>query len=169
MNICAVLEQQLHNIRVAILRCQSQGTLVVSVHICAETEEQLHNSRMATCRSKNQRLVTVGAHVRASRKQERHHPVVPTLSGETEGHVHNAPHSPVPGLHQRRAVLVHAGKHHGTDDSHVAERSGALQAAAVPHLVDVFSRGRRVTGPGVLLSEAAPHVPEGLVHTRQAR
>jgi hypothetical protein len=92
---------------------------------------------------------------------------MPATSRETKGLVHHATTVAARRQKQWCAVLVHAGCHHGLDHSDVAEGARKRQATAALHQAEDYCSGRCVP-PGVLLLQASPRDPVGLVHTRQA-
>jgi hypothetical protein len=42
MHICAMLDEELHHSHVAIVRCQLQRVIAISVHVCARTKQQFN-------------------------------------------------------------------------------------------------------------------------------
>ena len=124
MSVSTILDEQLDDTDVAILRCPPQRIIAVSVHICAALKEELHNICVAMRSSRLQRLVITGVQVSTSSTQQLHGLEVPAPGSVIQGHVHYT--LPVlDGLQQRRAMLVHAGCNYGADNSHVAEGSRA--------------------------------------------
>ena len=67
----AVLEEELHNVRVAILRCLPQRCLVASMHICAVLKKELNNSYMTILRCSPQRVIVVSVYVCTVLEEER--------------------------------------------------------------------------------------------------
>jgi hypothetical protein len=51
VDVCTVLDEQLHNVCVAFLRSKPQRKIVTRVNVCAALEEQLHNGCVAHFRS----------------------------------------------------------------------------------------------------------------------
>jgi len=139
MPVCAVLEEDLHHSCVTILRSQPQRLVANCVHICAVLDEMLQDVCMATVRCPPQRHIVLSVHICARTKKQFNCQDVPASGCPAQGFVNNASLVLVLGLQQRRAVLVHAGSHHGADDGHVAKRSSTLQATAVLEELDVGS------------------------------
>ena len=47
MHVCAVLDEQLHNVRVSIAGCLAQCKMVTGVHVCSVPEEELDDLQVA--------------------------------------------------------------------------------------------------------------------------
>ena len=171
-----MLEEELHDVCMAVLGCQPQCLVATRVDICTVLEEELHNIGVAINSCRKQRKIEPSVHVCASSKKQFHCLEVPADGSVPKGLIHNTLVNGVvnevpkgTGLQQRRAMLVHAGSHHGANNSDVAKQARPHKATVVVFKLAKVSRTRCcVAAPRVLLSQAAQRDAKGLVHGRQA-
>ena len=57
MHVCPVLDEELHHIQLAMLRCILQRPIVKSVYVSAMLDEELHDVNVASLRCILQRLI----------------------------------------------------------------------------------------------------------------
>ena len=154
-----MLNEQLHKARMAILSCRLQRLLL---------DEEFHNVCVAMLTCAPHCFIFIIVHVCASSKKQLHCREVPAIGCLLKGHVQHALPVLGAGLKQRRAVLVNAGSHHVLEHCHVAIETSAHEASAARNPVNVVLCGRRITAPRLLLLQTQPRDVEGLVHARQA-
>ena len=91
VDVCTVLEEQLHHVRVAILRGRLQWKIVTRVNIRAVLDQELQNVRVAPVGCRAQCPVVIGVHIR-TRAQEQPNSLGPPTNGSVpQGRVQYTP------------------------------------------------------------------------------
>ena len=167
MHICAVLDKELHNIMVTIRRRVAQRGITAYVNICAALDEQLHDFTVAIVRCPQQGTIE-SVHVRASIQKLLHRLDVPEPGRARHGLIHCGRQVAVRKmLNQRCTELVHAGSHHGADNSHVALVGRPLQASVVEHKSSHL-RAVRIGAQDIALASSARRRGRPFARTRGA-